>query len=259
MRAVVGVMNHQQLLRYSRQILLPRVDLEGQEKLLESSVLIIGAGGLGCPAAMYLAAAGVGKLVIVDDDDVELSNLQRQIGHTTGDIGRSKTSSLVETLQALNPDCHAGAVNARMDEQSLHSHIEAADLVLDCTDNYASRYAINRACVVTHTSLVSGAAIRFEGQLLVYDPNDPDSACYQCLYPDHGEEEQTCSENGVLSPVVGIIGSMQAVEAIKMLLSIGRSLSGRLLLMDAMDMSWREVRVPRDPSCPACSEVGQVS
>jgi len=247
-------MNDQQLLRYSRQIMLPQIDIAGQERLLASSILVVGAGGLGCPAAMYLAAAGAGKIIVVDHDEVDLSNLQRQIAHTASDIGRPKTDSLKSTLQSLNPDCTVEAINKRIDQQQLDSMIHKVDAVLDCTDNFDTRFAINAACVKHNKLLVSGAAIRFEGQLMVYDPAMDNCPCYRCLYPDTGEIEETCSENGVIAPLVGIVGSMQALEAIKLIAQTGESSGGRLLLFDALTLQWRELKTSADPHCPVCGK-----
>ncbi|BCX82908.1 molybdopterin-synthase adenylyltransferase [Methylomarinovum caldicuralii] len=245
-------MNDELLLRYSRQILLPQLDIWGQEKLIQARVLIVGAGGLGCPAAMYLAAAGVGHLTIADDDTVELSNLQRQIAHHTEDIGRPKAESTAATLSALNPNVKVEALCRRLEGEALAAQVAGADLVLDCSDNFATRFAVNRACVQAGRPLVSGAAIRFEGQVAVFDPRQPDSPCYHCLYPDQGELEERCSRNGVIAPVTGIVGSVQALEAIKVLAGIGRPLTGRLLILDGLQMSWHCVNLPRNPSCPTC-------
>ena len=231
--------------------MLPQIDVTGQQRLGEASALIVGAGGLGCPVAMYLAAAGVGKLVIADDDEVDLSNLQRQIAHSTNDIGLPKTTSLMSTLAAINDECEVIEVRERLDQTGLSALVSEADVVLDCTDNFATRFAINTACVQHRVALVSGAAIRFEGQVMVYRPGD-DNPCYQCVYPDTGELEERCSENGVIAPLVGIIGSMQAMEAIKCLLDIGTTVQGRLLILDALHMQWRELKVARDPACPVC-------
>lgn len=246
-------MNDNQLLRYSRQILLPQIGHEGQESLLGSHALIVGMGGLGSPAAMYLAAAGVGTLTIVDDDQVELSNLQRQIIHGTDDIGRPKVESARDTLLALNPEINIHTIAHRLDDGEMQRQIGEVDIVLDCSDNFATRFALNRACVATGTPLVSGAAIRMEGQIAVFAPADADSPCYHCLYKEEGELDQSCTNNGVLAPLVGIIGSMQALEAIKVLLGLGESLQGRLLILDAMTMEWRSMKLKKDPACPVCS------
>ncbi len=242
-------MEDDKLLQYSRQIMLPEIDISGQQTLLNSRALIIGLGGLGSPVAMYLAAAGVGNLVLVDDDKVELSNLQRQIIHHVSALGQSKTASAAATLQQLNPDCSLELVGYRLKDQQLAEQVAQADVVLDCSDNFATRFAINRACVAHRTPLVSGAAIRWEGQVAVFNGQP----CYHCLYGESGEPEDTCSTNGVLAPVVGIIGSIQAVEAIKVLTRVGTPLNGRLLLMDALSMEWRSLKLNPDPNCPVCA------
>ncbi len=246
-------MNDQQLLRYSRQIMLPAIGIEGQERLLASRVLIIGLGGLGSPVAMYLAAAGVGTLVLVDFDRVDLSNLQRQIAHTNERIGQPKVESAQETLQALNPECRVETIGRMLEDEALVAEVEKADLVIDCCDNFTTRFAVNAACVAAHTPLVSGAAIRMEGQVSVFSgqPGDP---CYRCLYSNEGTEDETCSENGVLAPLVGIIGSVQATEAIKVLTGAGETLNGRLLVLDALQMEWRTLKLKADPDCPVCGK-----
>lgn len=232
--------------------MLPQVDIAGQKKLLASRVLIIGAGGLGSATAIYLATAGVGQLVIADHDRVELSNLQRQILHTVNDIGRQKVASAKDTLAAINPDVSVTPIDERLEGNRLDSEVAKADIVLDCSDNFATRFAVNSACVKHRTSLVSGAAIRFEGQVTVFLPGTENSPCYSCLYKEGEEEDQTCSENGVLSPIVGIIGSLQALEAIKVILSLGETLAGRLLVFDGLNQEWRKLKIPRDPGCPVC-------
>ncbi len=244
-------MNDEQLLRYSRQIMLPQVDITGQEKLLASRVLIIGIGGLGSPVAMYLAAAGIGHLVLVDDDIVELSNLQRQIIHHTSDIGLSKVESAKQTIQNLNPEITVTCYEKRLNKNELADEVLAADVVIDGTDNFSSRFALNTHCVKNNTPLVSGAAIRMEGQVSVFNKT-PGSPCYRCLYKDEGELDATCSNNGVLSPVVGIIGSVLANEAIKVLLNIGECLDGKLLILDALHMEWRTLKLKKDLACPVC-------
>jgi len=246
-------MNDDQLLRYSRQIMLPQIDVAGQEKLLASRILIVGAGGLGSPAAMYLAAAGVGRLVIADHDVVELSNLQRQLLHRDSDIGRPKAVSARDTLHAINPDVAITPLATRLQGPQLAEEVSAADLVLDCSDNFDTRYAVNAACVRHRTPLVSGAAIRLEGQVAVFDARNPDSPCYQCLYRDGDDAGQTCAENGVVAPLVGIIGSLQALEALKILLAMGESLAGRLVVFDGLAHEWRTLKLQRDPGCPTCS------
>ncbi|MCU7891454.1 MAG: molybdopterin-synthase adenylyltransferase MoeB [Candidatus Thiodiazotropha sp. (ex Ustalcina ferruginea)] len=248
-------MNDDQLLRYSRQIMLPSIGIEGQQKLLDARILIIGLGGLGSPAAMYLAAAGVGTLVLVDFDQVDLTNLQRQIVHTTERIGQLKVESARESLLALNPECTIETISKQLDEVQLVTQVKKADLVLDGTDNFATRFAINKACYTHQTPLVSGAAIRMEGQVSVFT-GQPGGPCYHCLYPDEGEMDETCSANGVLAPLVGVIGSIQAIEAIKQLTGVGKTLKGRLLLMDALQMEWRTLRLMSDPACPICSSPG---
>ena len=245
-------MNDTQLLRYSRQIMLPQCDIEGQQKILAAKVLIIGAGGLGSPAAMYLAAAGVGSIVIYDDDVVELSNLQRQIAHHTPDIGMDKVISTRETLNKLNPDVQVKAVKQRLAGEQLDVEVLNADVVLDCSDNFLTRFAINKACVKHKTALVSGAAIRFEGQVSVFTPGKDDSPCYNCLYSSDGEEIQNCATNGVIAPVTGIVGSIQALEALKIIMSIGKPLTGRLLLLDGLTMEWNTMRLAKNLSCPTC-------
>ena len=245
-------MNDEQLLRYSRQIMLPQIDVQGQDKLLASRVLIIGMGGLGSPVAMYLAAAGIGHLILVDDDIVELSNLQRQIIHNTNDIGLSKVESAKQTIQDLNPEIKVTTFAERLNDKQLAEEVAAADIVIDGTDNFTSRFALNAQCVKNSTALVSGAAIRMEGQVSVFNKT-PASPCYRCLYKDEGELDVTCSNNGVLSPVVGIIGSVQATEAIKVLLDLGETLDGKLLMLDALHMEWRTLKLKKDTGCPTCS------
>jgi len=245
-------MEDNQLLRYSRQIMLPAFGIEGQQRLAQSRVLIIGLGGLGAPAAMYLAAAGVGELVLADDDRVDLSNLQRQIIHSSERIGQPKARSARQTLLELNPEVRVEAIERRLDGGELQAQIERSDLVVDATDNFTSRFAINAACHASATPLVSGAAIRMEGQVSVF-LGRPGGPCYRCLYPDWGELDETCSANGVLAPVVGIIGSIQATEALKVLTGIGTDLNGRLLILDALHMEWRSLRLKADPQCPVCA------
>ncbi len=242
-------MNDQQLLRYSRQIMLPQVDIAGQQRLLDSHVLIVGMGGLGSPVAIYLAAAGVGTLVLCDFDTVELTNLQRQIVHTTTSLGRLKVESARETLLALNPEVQVVTISERLVGAALAREVGKADLVIDASDNFATRFLLNDACVAARKPLVSGAAIRMEGQVSVFHNERAGSPCYRCLYGDEGELEQSCATNGVLAPVVGIIGSIQATEALKVLLGIGDTLDGRLLLLDALTMEWRTLKLRRDPAC----------
>lgn len=247
-------MNDNQLLRYSRHILLPQVSYEGQEKLVESHALIIGAGGLGAPVAMYLAASGVGKLTICDFDQVDLTNLQRQIIHNTQSVGVNKALSAQHTIAQLNPEVQVETILEKSSEDALSKLVTAADVVIDCSDNFATRYALNRLCVKHKKPLVSGAAIGFEGQVTVFDMRDADSPCYHCLYPDMGDEEALrCAENGVFSPLVGMIGTTQAAEALKVLMQVGQTLKGRLLLLDALAMEWRSIRLNKDSKCPVCS------
>ncbi|MEK6594767.1 MAG: molybdopterin-synthase adenylyltransferase MoeB [Pseudomonadota bacterium] len=247
-------MNDDQLLRYSRHILLPQIGIEGQQKLLESHALLIGAGGLGSPIALYLAAAGVGRITICDHDEVDLTNLQRQIVHRTESIGRKKVDSARQTLAAINPGVDVVALPERIEGGRLEELVAAADIVLDGSDNFATRHAVNRACVRLRKPLVSGAGVRFDGQIAVFDMRSPQSPCYHCLFPEHGENEDVrCAIMGVFAPLVGIIGAMQAAEALKLLAAIGTPLTGRLLLLDALTMEWRSMRLAKDPACPVCS------
>jgi len=246
-------MTDDELLRYSRQILLPELDIEGQERLRRSRALIIGLCGLGSAAAMYLAAAGVGRLTLVDFDKVDLSNLQRQIVHRTLDIGQFKVDSARDTLLALNPLVEAVAIPKALDEAELLQQVERADVVVDASDNLPTRLLINAACVRAGTPLVSGAAIRWEGQILVWRPGE-DGACYRCLYRDDTDTSETCAQTGVLAPLVGAIGSLQAVEAIKVLTGAGETIQGRLLLLDVARMDWRILKARRDSACPVCGE-----
>ena len=246
-------MNDNQLLRYSRHILLPQIAYEGQERLTESHALIVGAGGLGSPAALYMAAGGVGTLTICDFDTVDLTNLQRQIIHTTEAVGVNKAVSAKRTLNAINPDTVIHIVQDKSTEDTFEKLIAAADVVLDCSDNFATRYALNRLCFKLKKPLVSGAAIGFEGQVTVFDFRHQASPCYHCLFPDDGSEtEMRCSENGVFSPLVGMIGTTQAAEAMKLLMEIGQTLEGRLLLLDALNMEWRTIKLGRDHQCAVC-------
>ncbi|MCW8935979.1 MAG: molybdopterin-synthase adenylyltransferase MoeB [Gammaproteobacteria bacterium] len=247
-------MNDEQLLRYSRQILLPGFDEDKQQSLLDAHVLIMGLGGLGSPVAMYLAAAGVGKLTLVDFDHVDLSNLQRQVIHRTRSINQSKVESASATIKELNPDIESVCINKKLAQTELEQLLENADLLVDATDNFASRFMINRACFNTRTPLVSGAAIRMEGQVSVFDFRNTEGPCYRCLYDEEGEENTSCSENGVMSPMVGIIGSIQAMEAIKLLTSYGEILSGKLLIADAMYQDWRCMNFKKSPDCPVCGQ-----
>lgn len=249
-----STMDDNQLLRYSRQIMLPQIDIDGQQKLLDAKVLIVGAGGLGSPAAMYLAAAGIGSITLYDDDEVDLSNLQRQIAHHTADIGIAKAISSRQTLNRLNPEIQVNAIKQRLEGEALAIETGLADVVLDCSDNFATRFAVNQACVAQQTPLVSGAAIRFEGQVSVFTPGSENSPCYNCLYQDTGEDLQTCATNGVIAPITGIIGSIQALEAMKLILKIGEPLVGRLLLLDGLTMEWNILRFKKNPACPACGQ-----
>lgn len=246
-------MNDNQLLRYSRHILLPQIGYEGQDKLTNSHALIIGAGGLGSPAALYLAAGGVGKLTICDFDTVDLTNLQRQIIHTTQSVGTNKAVSAQRTLQMINPEVMVETVQEKSTEEAFTALIQGVDIVIDCSDNFATRYALNRICYQFKKPLVSGAAIGFEGQITVYDFRNEGSPCYHCLFPDTGENSETrCADNGVFAPLVGMIGTTQAAEAMKLLLGIGTSLQGRLLLLDVLSMEWREIKLKRDAACKVC-------
>lgn len=249
-------MNDDELLRYSRHVLLPQVGVEGQERINQAAVLVVGAGGLGCPAVLYLAASGVGRLVVADGDRVDLTNLQRQIGHKTLSIGRNKAESLAETAGTINPAIRIDALPHRLEGNALMATVANVDLVLDCSDNFATRHAVNRACVAAKKPLVSGAAIGFSGQLAVFDSRKADSPCYACLFPEHGvEEEVRCSEAGVFSPLVGLIGALQALEALKLIALPQQSAAGKLVLFEGLGSTFREVRVSRDPACPVCGSV----
>lgn len=248
-------MNDNQLLRYSRHILLPQIGYEGQEKLTQSHALIVGAGGLGSPAALYLAAGGVGTLTICDFDVVDLTNLQRQILHTTAAVGVNKAVSARNALLAINPELQINTVETKSSADEFAKLITQADVVLDCSDNFATRYTLNKLCVALKKPLVSGAALAFEGQVTVYDMRHDSSPCYHCLFPDNGEDtDLRCATNGVFAPLVGMIGTTQAAEAMKLLMGIGDSLQGRLLLLDAMSMEWRSIKLAKDPACSVCSE-----
>jgi molybdopterin/thiamine biosynthesis adenylyltransferase len=248
-------MNDNQLLRYSRHILLPQIAYEGQEKLAQSHALIVGAGGLGSPVALYLGAGGVGKLTICDYDNVDLTNLQRQVIHTTQAVGTNKAVSAQQTLQAINPEITVVPIPRKSTEEEFAALACEADVVIDCSDNFRTRYALNSVCVQLKKPLVSGAAIGFEGQVTVFDMRHDDSPCYHCLFPDVGADgggEMRCAEFGVFAPLVGMIGTTQAAEAMKLLLGVGESLQGRLLLLDAMAMEWRSIKLNRDPACAVC-------
>jgi len=245
----------EQLLRYSRHILLPQVGIEGQEKLAATRALILGVGGLGSPAALYLASAGVGTLVLADGDTVDLTNLQRQIVHRTSAIGQPKVVSGAATLAEINPGCQVIPLQERLEGARLEAEVAAADVVLDCSDNFVTRHAVNRACVHHRKPLVSGAAVRFDGQIAVFDSRRSDAPCYHCLFPEADDvEEVRCATMGVFAPLVGIIGSMQAAEAMKLVIGCGESLAGRLLLLDGLEMEWRSIAVPRDPACAVCGQ-----
>lgn len=248
-------MNDQQLLRYSRHILLDEIGVEGQEKLLAAHALVIGAGGLGSPIALYLAASGVGQLTLCDGDRVELSNLQRQIAHQTTSLGLNKAESAARSAHALNPEITIRTLPERVSASDLLKLVAQADVVIDASDNFATRHAVNRACVAHRKPLVSGAAVRFDGQITVFDLRQTASPCYHCLFPETGEgDEVRCAENGVFAPLVGIIGATQAAEAIKLIAGCGETLKGRLLLLNALTMEWRSMRLARDPGCTVCRQ-----
>lgn len=252
-------MTDDQLLRYSRHILLDALGIEGQARILDTHALIIGAGGLGSPAALYLASAGVGRITLVDDDTVDFTNLQRQILHTQARVGMAKAESGRQALSAINPEIEIIPLQQRLSGKALDALVASADLVLDCTDNFATRHAINRACVHHRKPLVSGAAIRFDGQISVYDLRRDDSPCYHCLFPEGEDvEEVRCAVMGVFAPLTGIIGTMQAAEALKLAADIGETLTGRLLLLDALTMEWRTVRFKKDDDCAVCCPKGTV-
>jgi adenylyltransferase/sulfurtransferase len=247
-------MNDHQLLRYSRHILLPEIGIDGQEKLAAAHALVIGMGGLGSPVSLYLAASGVGTITLCDHDKVDLTNLQRQIAHDTESIGLAKVESARRRLALINPEVRVAPIEERVAGERIEQLVREASVVIDATDNFTTRHAINRACVRHRKPLVSGAGIRFDGQIAVFDLRQPDSPCYHCLFPEHGDaEEMRCAVMGVFAPLVGIIGSAQAAEALKLIMGIGASLSGRLLLLDALAMEWRSVRLKRDPACAVCA------
>ncbi len=247
-------MNDDQLLRYSRHILLPEVGIDGQQKFAKAHALIVGAGGLGSPVALYLASAGVGTLTICDGDTVDLTNLQRQIVHRNDAVGAPKAVSAQRTLAGINAEITVRAINERVSGSRLEELVQAADVIIDCSDNFATRHALNRACVAQRKALVSGAGVRFDGQISVFDLRDAAAPCYQCLFPEQGEnEDMRCAVMGVFAPLVGIIGAMQAAEALKIIAGIGTSLSGRLLLLDVLSMEWRTVRLQRDLTCAVCA------
>ncbi|MFH1818871.1 MAG: molybdopterin-synthase adenylyltransferase MoeB [Pseudomonadota bacterium] len=251
-------LNDTLLLRYSRHILLPDVGVDGQARISGASVLIVGAGGLGCPAALYLGASGVGRLFVADGDTVDLTNLQRQIGHATAAIGENKADSLTRSVRAINPEIEVQPIREALSGEALHEAVAAVDLVVDASDNFATRHAVNRACVQLGKPLVSGAAIGFSGQLAVFDTRRAHTPCYHCLFPDQaGEPEVRCAEAGVFSPLVGVIGAMQAMEALKYLAQVGELLIGRLLLWDGLQAQARVMKVPHDPACPVCGQAAR--
>jgi molybdopterin/thiamine biosynthesis adenylyltransferase len=246
-------MNDDDLLRYSRHVLLNEIGVEGQERILAAHVLVIGAGGLGSPVALYLGSAGVGHITVVDDDTVDMTNLQRQVAHTVARVGSPKVNSIQAAIAQLNPGVQVTAIQARADAALLDDLVAQADVVLDCCDNFATRHAINAACVAHKKPLVSGAAIRFDGQISVYDPRDERSPCYACVFPAEATFEETrCATMGVFAPLVGIIGTMQAAEALKLISGAGKPLTGRLLMLDGRAMEFTEVRVGRHTGCPVC-------
>lgn len=248
-------MNDNQLLRYSRHILLDEFGVEAQEKLLAAHALVVGAGGLGSPATLYLASAGVGRITICDGDAVDLTNLQRQIVHRNDSVGMNKSVSARRTLAQINPDITVVALPQRLQDAALDERVAAADIVLDCTDNFATRHAINRACVKHRKPLVSGAGVRFDGQITVFDLRHADSPCYECLFPESAQHEEVrCAVMGVFAPLVGIIGATQAAEAIKVLTDIGQTLRGRLLMLDSLGMQWHSVKLNRDLKCGVCGD-----
>ncbi len=246
-------MDDDQLLRYSRQIMLPGFGIEAQQRLLDARVLVIGVGGLGSPVAMYLAAAGVGQLVLCDDDVVDLSNLQRQIVHDTGNLGQTKVESARQSIEKLNPDVCVTTIDHRLDAGELEAQARDADVLVDASDNFQTRHLLNRISVATRTPLVSGAAIQLDGQVTVFRPDLEHQPCYRCLYREGDEPEQTCSDTGILAPLVGIIGSIQALEVIKVLTVLGKDLGGRLLILDGRTMEWRSLKLKQDPNCPVCA------
>jgi molybdopterin-synthase adenylyltransferase len=246
-------MDDEQLLRYSRQMMLPEIDAEGQLRLAKAKVLIIGIGGLGSPVSIYLTAAGVGELVLVDFDKVDLSNLQRQIVHSNNDIGRLKVESARDHLLDLNPGVKLSLLDHALENEELSAQVEAADVVVDASDNFSTRFAINEACVKMRTPLVSAAAIRFEAQVSVFNSTDNTSPCYRCLYDDSVATDETCTENGVLSPLLGIVGSIQAAETMKLIMGIGKTLQGKLMLIDILNMEWHTATLPKNPNCPVCA------
>ncbi len=251
-------MRDDQLLRFSRHILLDEIGIPGQARLLAARALIVGAGGLGSPAALYLAAAGLGRIALADADAVDLTNLQRQIAHDLASVGENKAASAARRMRAMNPECAIEPLAERLEGERLGELVAGADVVLDCSDNFATRHAVNRACVAHGRPLVSGAAVRFDGQVSVFDLRAPGAPCYACLFPEQaGEAQMRCAEFGVFAPLVGVVGAMQAAEALKLLMGVGSSLSGRLLLYNALHAEWREIRLRRDPACSVCGATGR--
>ena len=246
-------MDDKQLLRYSRQIMLPEIDVDGQERIKNSKVLLIGLGGLGSPISIYLTAAGVGELIIADFDKVNLSNLQRQILHKTRDINRLKIDSAKEHLHELNPDINIRSIGKKLSENDLMNEAKKSNIIIDASDNFNTRFSLNKISVKSKTPLVSGAAIRFEGQVTVFNPAQKSSPCYRCLYNEDVSTEESCTANGVFAPLLGIVGSIQANEALKLILNLGESIQGKLLLIDALNMEFNEVFLNKDPSCPVCN------
>jgi len=246
-------MNDNQLLRYSRHLLLNEIGIPGQERLLAAHALVVGAGGLGSPVSLYLAAAGVGRITLCDHDQVDMTNLQRQIAHDMASLSVNKAASAARRMTSMNPEVEVVALAERLEGKPLEAAVAAADVVLDCSDNFVTRHAINRACVQHGKPLVSGAAVRFDGQVSVFDLRHAAAPCYACLFPESAEEaEMRCAEFGVFAPLVGVVGALQAAEALKVLMDVGQSLSGRLLLYDALAAEWRQIRLKRDPACPVC-------
>jgi molybdopterin-synthase adenylyltransferase len=245
-------MDDKQLMRYKRHLLLPQIDIAGQQLLLDASVLVIGTGGLGSPVLMYLAGAGIGKLLLYDDDTVEISNLQRQVLFDSNVMGQSKAKIAAQRLRALNADCEVIAVASRLEGELLREAVAKVDLVIDCSDNFSTRFAVNMACVENHKTLVSGAVIRMEGQVSVFSGHQPEKPCYQCLYQPDTYNDESCTSSGVLGPVVGVVGSILATEAIKLITGVGDSLEGRLLLFDAQAMRFNELKLKKDMHCPVC-------
>jgi len=252
------MLTDEQLLKYSRQIMLPKIDIDGQQKLLDAHIVVLGLGGLGSPVAMYLASAGVGRLTLIDDDKVDLSNLQRQIIHKMSAVDLAKVESAKQTILELAPDCQVAVINERLEESSLSDIVKSATAVIDCCDNFETRFMLNRVCHQHQKPLVSGAAIRWEGQLSTFTMQD-DSPCYRCVYEEDVFNDQTCAQNGVAAPLVGIIGSMQAMEAIKVITGAGELVSGRLMIFDALDMEWRTIKFKKRSDCPVCSGLNRIS